>query len=123
MSSSLPSYAEAEAIVSAQAAELARGAGSERVALGRAAGRVLAAALRADLDQPPFPRSTRDGFACRAEEANTHQELRVTGSIHAGQPPAGPLPAHAAWEIMTGAAVPEGADAVAMVEHVEREGD
>src|SRR5205823_10141204 len=78
------------------------------------------ASLRADRDQPPFPRSTRDGFACRAEEANTHKALRVAGSIHAGQPPAGPLPEHAAWEIMTGAAVPQGADAVAMIEHVER---
>jgi molybdopterin molybdotransferase len=123
MSLSLPSYAEAAAIVSAQAAELARGAAAERVELARAAGRVLAASLRADRDQPPFPRSTRDGFACRAAEGNTHQALRVAGSIHAGQPPAGPLPPHAAWEIMTGAAVPEGADAVAMVEHVERHGD
>src|SRR5215472_11288143 len=46
--------------------------------------------------------------------------MRVAGSIHAGQPPSGPLPAESAWEIMTGAAVPEGADAVAMLEHVER---
>lgn len=92
----------------------------ERVELEHAAGRVLAASLRTDRDQPPFPRSTRDGFACRAGEANTHKALKVAGSIHAGQPPAGPLPPQSAWEIMTGAAVPEGADAVAMIEHVER---
>ena len=107
-------------MVAAHAAELVRHPGAERVELQHAAGRVLAAALHADRDQPPFPRSTRDGFACRAEEANTHKPLRVAGSIHAGQPPAGQLPESAAWEIMTGAAVPDGADAVAMVEHVER---
>jgi len=123
MSSALPSYAEAAAIVAAQAAELARQPASERVELAQAAGRVLAASLHADRDQPPFPRSTRDGFACRAAEANTHQPLNVAGSIHAGQPPAGPLPYGAAWEIMTGAPVPGGADAVAMIEHVDRGSD
>ena len=123
MSTGLPSYGEAAAIVAAHAAELARRPASERVDLEHAAGRVLAASLGTDRDQPPFPRSTRDGFACRAEEANTHKALHVAGSIHAGQPPAGPLPPRSAWEIMTGAAVPSGADAVAMIEHVERAGD
>jgi molybdopterin molybdotransferase len=121
--SSLPSYAEATAIVAAHAAEFTRHPGSERVALGKAAGRVLATSLIADRDQPPFPRSTRDGFACRAAEANAHQPLKVAGSIHAGQPPAGSLPPQSAWEIMTGAPVPAGADAVAMVEHVDRSDD
>jgi len=103
-------------------ARLGRPPVSERVELGDAAGRVLAESLSADRDQPPFPRSTRDGFACRAEEANKHKPLKVAGSIHAGQAPAGPLPRGAAWEIMTGAPVPAGADAVAMVEHVEHSG-
>ncbi|HEY3628042.1 MAG TPA: gephyrin-like molybdotransferase Glp [Terracidiphilus sp.] len=120
MGSALPSYAEAAAMVAKHAAEVARHPARERVELEHAAGRVLAAALDADRDQPPFPRSTRDGFACRAAEANTHNALEVAGSIHAGQAPAGPLPEGSAWEIMTGAAVPEGADAVAMIEHVER---
>src|SRR4051794_41941554 len=105
MSSALPSYVEAAAIVSARAAEMAGRPGSERVALELAAGRVLAASLSTDRDQPPFARSTRDGFACRAEEANTYTPLHIAGSIHAGQPPAGPLPPRSAWEIMTGAAV------------------
>src|SRR5579871_5861933 len=99
MSSGLPSYAEAAAMVAAHALELAHRPASERIELERAAGRVLAASLRADHDQPPFPRSTRDGFACRAAEANTHKALKVAGSIHAGQPPAGPLPPDSAWEI------------------------
>jgi len=93
------------------------------VDLGAAFGRVLAEPVRTDSDQPPFDRSTRDGFACRASEAAKHKWLTVMGSTRAGEVPAKPLDAGAAWEIMTGAAVPEGADAVAMLEHVERDGD
>jgi molybdopterin molybdotransferase len=122
MSAALPSYDEASGIVAERAAELGRHPATERVDLGDALGRVLAEALRADRDQPPFPRSTRDGFACRAAEASQHKPLIVAGSIHAGQPPAGPLLERAVWEIMTGAPVPAGADAVAMLEHVERTG-
>jgi molybdopterin molybdotransferase len=64
-------------------------------------------------------RSTRDGFACRAAEASTHQFLALKGSLRAGDAPAEPLISGTAYEIMTGAAVPDGADAVAMLEHVE----
>ena len=49
-------------------------------------------------------------------------DLRLAGATHAGEAPAGPLPPAAAWEIMTGAPVPAGADAVAMLEHVEADG-
>ena len=123
MSSRLPSFEEAAAVVAARAAQIEKHPAAERVDLGQATGRVLAELLCADRDQPPFPRSTRDGFACRAAAANTHVKLAVAGSIHAGQPPAGPLPEGSAWEIMTGAAVPPEADAVAMIEHVERSGN
>ncbi len=95
----------------------------ERVALGRAAGRILARPLVADCDQPPFARSTRDGYACRAAEASTHSPLTLAGAARAGDSPSGPLPPGAAWEIMTGAPVPTGADAVLMLEHVEVEGE
>lgn len=95
----------------------------ERVPLAEASARVLAAPICADQDQPPFARSTRDGFAGRASEANGHDWLPIAGATHAGQHPGGPLPVGAAWEIMTGAPVPAEADAVAMVEHVERTGD
>ncbi len=54
---------------------------------------------------------------------NRTNSCRLPGSTHAGEAPAGPLPAGAAWEIMTGAPVPMGADAVVMIEHVERNGD
>ena len=97
---------------------------SETVSLNEAAGRVLAEGIRADRDQPPFDRSTRDGFACRAAEANTHQFLALAGQVRAGQAPEGAagngkLAAGEVWEIMTGAPVPEGADVVFMVEHAE----
>jgi len=93
--------------------------GTERVALADAHGCVLAEVIRADRDQPPFSRSTRDGYACRADEANGYGALRLAGATRAGEAAAGSLPAGAAWEIMTGAPVPEGADAVMMLEHVE----
>jgi molybdopterin molybdotransferase len=116
----LPSFDEASALVAASATKLARFRRAvERAPLNQALGRVLAEPLRADSDQPPFPRSTRDGFACRAAEASTHRPLAVAGSTRAGQTPSGALPRGAVWEIMTGAPVPAGADAVVMLEHIE----
>jgi molybdopterin molybdotransferase len=119
MSSALPSYDEAARMVAAYASQLGPPGTVERVELRHAAGRVLAQPLLADRDQPPFARSTRDGYACRAAEASAHVWLAVAGSTRAGDPPAGPLPTGAAWEIMTGAPVPADADAVMMIEHVE----
>lgn len=84
--------------------------------------RVLAEPVTADRDQPPFDRSTRDGFALRAEDAG--RTLRVLGQVRAGERWSGPLLGSGeAIEIMTGAPIPGGADAVAMVEHVEQKGD
>jgi len=124
MSSSLPTYGEAAAIVAEYARKLVDSSHEvERVELAAARGRVLARAITADLDQPPFARSTRDGFACRAEEISSHAWVPVAGATHAGEIPSGPLPQHAAWEIMTGAPVPAGADAVVMIEHTERAAD
>jgi molybdopterin molybdotransferase len=120
MSSALLSYEEAAALVSARAIESGRTKPLvERLHLNSAAGRVLAEPLLADRDQPPFARSTRDGFACRAVDAANHQPLTLSGATRAGDAPSGPLAPGTAWEIMTGAPVPTGADAVVMVEHVE----
>ena len=95
----------------------------EIVPLTSAAGRILAQPIRADRDQPPFPRSTRDGFACRAAEANTHSFLRLAARLRAGEDPAaigsGQVGSGEVWEIMTGAPAPSCADAVFMVEHAE----
>jgi molybdopterin molybdotransferase len=86
-------------------------------------GRVLAETVVADRDQPPFDRSTRDGFAVRAAEAGGG-ELRVAGLVRAGERwLGGGLERGTAVEIMTGAPMQEGADAVVMVEHVERIGE
>lgn len=123
MSDDVLSYAQAAAFVAKRAAQLARRKPAvQRVNLAAAAGCVLAQTLRADTDQPPFARSTRDGYACRAAEASTHQPLVLAGASRAGDPPSGPLPRGAAWEIMTGAPVPRGADAVIMLEHIELAG-
>jgi molybdopterin molybdotransferase len=120
MTSDLPGYNEAAELVAACAAKLGRlQPAIERVELSQAAGRVLAQPLSADRDQPPFARSTRDGYACRAAEASAHAPLAIAGATRAGQISSAPLPPGTAWEIMTGAPVPEGADAVMMLEHVE----
>ncbi len=100
----------------------ARGmAGVTRVALLEAAGRVLAEDVKADRDQPPFDRATRDGFAVRAAEWSAGAKACVLGQVRAGEQwRGGAVRAGEAVEIMTGAPMPDGADAVAMVEHVER---
>ena len=94
---------------------------SEEVLLLQGRGRVLAGPLVADRDFPPFPRATRDGFAVRADDlANGVTLLRVVGQVRAGDSYDLPLASGEAVEIMTGAAVPAGADAVVMVEYTER---
>jgi len=110
----------AEVLTQARSAGVARGV--EAVELLAGAGRVLAAAVVADRDQPAFDRATRDGYALRAGDVGG--ELRVVGSVRAGEEWVGKdLGEREAIEIMTGAPVPVGADAVVMVEHVVVEGD
>jgi len=93
---------------------------SEEVLLMQGLGRVLAEPITADRDFPPFPRATRDGFAVRAEDLRGITLLRVVGQVRAGDSYDLPLASGEAVEIMTGAAVPVGADAVVMVEYTER---
>ena len=99
---------------------------SEEVPLTQALGRVLAAAVRADRDQPPFARSTRDGFAVRAADlagvATAPVALRVIGEVAAGGSFARMVEPGTAVEIMTGAPVPAGADAVVMIEQTDHHG-
>ena len=115
----LVEFEEAIDIVLGEAARVAPRR-SERMPLLSALGRVLAEEIIADRDQPAFDRSTRDGFALRASEAGAW--LTVAGQIRAGQsPPGDRLAESSAAGIMTGAALPEGADAVVMVEHVVAE--
>lgn len=121
----LLTYEQAAALIAEHARDLSglHRPSTDRIDLASASGRILATPLRADDDQPPFPRSTRDGYACRAAELSARTALPIAGSTRAGQPPAGPLPENSAWEIMTGAPVPAGADCVVMLEHVERSGN
>ena len=92
----------------------------EKVALLEALGRVLAETLSADRDYPPLDRSVRDGYAVRSQDLPG--PIVVSQLIRAGDPLADLQPGTAA-EIMTGAPIPQGADAVVMVEHASREGD
>jgi len=93
----------------------------EEVPLEAADGRVLAEALHAGRDYPALARSVRDGFAVRAAE--TPGRLRVIGEVRAGETFSGALARGEALEIMTGAPVPAGADAIVMLEHTRREGE
>ena len=78
------SYAEASGIVREHAGRLLARRSPESVELLETLGRVLAEPILADRDQPPFPRSTRDGFACRAADVAAGVPLEVIGSIRAG---------------------------------------
>ncbi len=98
--------------------------GREAVEISHAFGRILAEPVFADRDYPPFDRATRDGFAVRAADAAAPgAQLECIGEIRAGGSFDGGVGARQCVEIMTGAAVPPGADAVVMVEHTKREGN
>jgi molybdopterin molybdotransferase len=108
---------EVERFLAARAAPLP----GELVPLDRCAGRVLAEDVRAELAVPPFPRAAMDGYALRGEDsfgasALDPIALELVGESLAGRPFAGRVGPGQAVRIMTGAPVPEGADAVAMAE-------
>ncbi|KRA99654.1 hypothetical protein ASD83_03840 [Devosia sp. Root685] len=95
----------------------------ESVALGEAAGRVLAAPVVARHDQPPFNASAMDGYAMRAGDVAEGVWLKVIGMSQAGAGFAGSMGQGEAVRIFTGAPLPEGADTVIMQEEAERNGD
>lgn len=92
---------------------------TETLPLSGAASRVLAENIAADRDVPALSRSVRDGFAVRAVDVPGN--LRVIGEVRAGDHFSGTVGRGEAVEIMTGAPVPAGADAIVMVEHSRRE--
>lgn len=96
---------------------------AETVALGDAAGRVLAAPVIAAHDQPPFNASAMDGYAMRAADVGPEQWLSVIGMSKAGAGFSGTVEPGEAVRIFTGAPVPEGADTVIMQEEAVREGE
>lgn len=92
----------------------------QRVAFQNALGFCLAQDVRSDIDMPPFHRSAMDGYAVIAEDvASAPIELTVIENIAAGYLPTKRIQRGEASKIMTGAAVPEGADAVVKVEETE----
>jgi molybdopterin molybdotransferase len=96
---------------------------TELVRVGEALGYVLAQEITTDREYPPFNRSTRDGYAVFAANVKAGTALKLAGEIKAGDRVAEELPAKSCVQIMTGAALPSGADAVVMIEHTKREGD
>jgi molybdopterin molybdotransferase len=91
------------------------------VALRDADGLVLAQDVRADRDYPPFDRSLMDGYAVRTTDtATVPVDLEVVGEIPAGASAARGFANGQTVAIMTGAPLPEGADGVVPVEHVEK---
>ena len=88
----------------------------ERVSVGHALGRVLAADVVAALDLPAFDNAAMDGYALHSATHAPGRALRVVGRALAGHPYKGPLRAGEAVRIMTGAAMPSAADAVVMQE-------
>ena len=101
-----------------------RRTGVERVPLACAAARVPAAAVDAPHALPGFARATVDGFAVRAADTYGASEglpsyLDVAGAVRMGRAPSVSVTSGAAAAIPTGAVLPDGADAVVMVEHTQ----
>jgi molybdopterin molybdotransferase len=104
-----------------------RAVGTERVPLGDAAGRVLAAPFTAPDDLPAERRAVMDGYAVRAAgldgaQPEAPKSLTVVGAVPMGDVFAGRVGPGQAVTIATGGFVPEGADAVVMVEHTRTAG-
>jgi molybdopterin molybdotransferase len=95
---------------------------TELLRLGDALGYVLAQEVKTDREYPPFNRATRDGYAVFAADAKAGASLRLAGEIKAGDRVTKELWTETCVQIMTGAAVPSGADAVVMLEHAVRDG-
>lgn len=127
--STVLSFEDARRVVEQQAEIILNGEGrseTEFVPLLAAADRVLAEPVVADRNLPPFPRSTRDGYAVRSKDlSRLPVTLDVVGEIKAGEH-LDRIPADIGTgqtaSIMTGAPVPAGADAVVMVEYTSPRG-
>ncbi|MDP7274115.1 MAG: molybdopterin molybdotransferase MoeA [Planctomycetaceae bacterium] len=89
----------------------------ETVPLGESLGRVLAESVTSSIDSPPFDKALMDGFAVRAADvADGQATLRLIDEVTAGQVASKPIASGEAIQIMTGAPIPEGADAVVRIE-------
>ncbi len=92
-----------------------------RLPLELTRGRVLACEVRADLDLPPFQKSFMDGYAVRSSDVSpAPARLKVIGTIAAGDFEERRISPGQATQIMTGAPLPPGANAVQVVEKTRR---
>ena len=100
-------------------------AGIEHVPIRLALGRTLSQDMTASIAIPGFDNSAVDGYAVNFDDLNPSAEtrLRVTGRAAAGHPSSEALVRGTALRIFTGAALPDGADAVMMQEDCQRDGD
>lgn len=101
---------------------------TERVPLARAAGRIASSDVAADVFVPPFSRSAMDGYAVIAADtigasAQSPVKLPIAERIFTGNTPIQLVTPGSCAEIATGAPLPDGADAVVMVEETQRSGD
>ncbi|HDM89465.1 MAG TPA: molybdopterin molybdenumtransferase MoeA, partial [Candidatus Bathyarchaeota archaeon] len=97
---------------------------TESVGIDEAVNRVLACDVRAEVDVPPFDRAAMDGYAVRAEDTFRASQfnpvkLKVVGVLHAGESFKGEIKSGECVRIATGCPIPNGADAVVMVEFTE----
>lgn len=116
-------YEQARRIVIEQVQKAKGPRATANVSVWDALGFVLAEEVKTDRDYPPFHRSTRDGYAVRAAEVSAGSTLRCVAEIKAGDTVTQPLAPGTCVQIMTGAAVLDGGDAVVMIEHTSRDGD
>jgi len=88
--------------------------GTERVHFTDSLNRILSQSVESDMDMPPFNKATVDGFACRRDDLGS--ELEILETIAAGRATEQEITESKCSRIMTGAALPQGADMVFMVE-------
>jgi molybdopterin molybdotransferase len=115
-------FEEARRKVIQQVGEMRRPRERAAVGVWDALGLVLAQEVKTDREYPPFDRSTRDGYAVLSKEIRPGEQLECAGEIKAGDTVTQALAPGTCVQIMTGAAVPSGADAVVMIEYTQREG-
>ena len=84
-----------------------------------ALGSVLAADIKSDIDSPPHDKALMDGYAVVASDIQSGVTLSILEEVTAGDVPTKPVISGTATRIMTGAPIPEGANAVVMVERTE----
>jgi molybdopterin molybdotransferase len=106
-------YPEAERLVLENVSRLP----AEDVSLVEAQGLALAEDVRAKFDSPPFDNSAVDGYAVRSADAEGGRSFRVVDEAPAGRPASRSVGEGEAIKIFTGGVIPEGADAVVMVEN------